>query len=90
MKNNLKDRDLIAYCGLYCGDCFGYRGKVFKNYKQCYEVLGAMVIFRCQNAVKEVGVPLNDSGLIRYYKLHRNLFHIMFKYIYIKLVQMKT
>jgi len=20
--------DLIAYCGLYCGDCFGYQGKV--------------------------------------------------------------
>jgi len=22
------DGDLIAYCGLYCGDCFGYKGKV--------------------------------------------------------------
>jgi len=22
------DKDLIAYCGLYCGDCFGYKGKV--------------------------------------------------------------
>lgn len=24
-KNNEK---LIAYCGLYCGDCFGYKGKI--------------------------------------------------------------
>ena len=23
-----KDRSLIAYCGLYCGDCFGYKGRV--------------------------------------------------------------
>jgi hypothetical protein len=22
------DEKLIAYCGLYCGDCFGYKGKV--------------------------------------------------------------
>jgi hypothetical protein len=22
------NRELIAYCGLYCGDCFGYKGKV--------------------------------------------------------------
>jgi len=21
-------KDLIAYCGLYCGDCYGYRGKI--------------------------------------------------------------
>ncbi len=20
--------DLVAYCGLYCGDCFGYQGKI--------------------------------------------------------------
>ena len=25
MSNNEK---LIAYCGLYCGDCFGYKGKI--------------------------------------------------------------
>jgi hypothetical protein len=23
-----KDRNLIAYCGLYCGDCFSYQGKI--------------------------------------------------------------
>ncbi|MCP4129807.1 MAG: DUF3795 domain-containing protein [bacterium] len=22
------DRNLIAYCGLYCGDCFGYKGVI--------------------------------------------------------------
>jgi len=21
-------KDLIAYCGLYCGDCHGYKGKI--------------------------------------------------------------
>jgi hypothetical protein len=21
-------KELIAYCGLYCGDCFGYKGKI--------------------------------------------------------------
>ena len=23
-----EDRNLIAYCGLYCGDCFSYQGKI--------------------------------------------------------------
>lgn len=23
-----EDKDLIAYCGLYCGECFGYQGKI--------------------------------------------------------------
>jgi len=70
---NEETKGLIAYCGLYCGDCIGYRQKaadlardlrkelrktkfektaeylstmsffaVYKNYKQCYEVLGAL------------------------------------------------
>ena len=83
-----EEKDLIAYCGLYCGDCFGYRGKVadlardlrkelrqtkfektadflstqsflevFKNYRQCYEVLGALVKFRCKKACKGGGGP---------------------------------
>lgn len=24
---NEENKDLIAYCGLYCGDCIGYRQK---------------------------------------------------------------
>jgi len=83
-----KDKNLIAYCGLYCGDCFSYKGKiadlardlrqelrqvrfdktaefvstvsffkVFKNYPQCYEVLGALVKFRCKNTCKGGGGP---------------------------------
>ncbi|MCJ7769115.1 MAG: hypothetical protein MUO92_01370 [Dehalococcoidales bacterium] len=24
----LENKDLIAYCGLCCGDCFGYKGKI--------------------------------------------------------------
>ncbi|MBC8390906.1 MAG: DUF3795 domain-containing protein [Actinobacteria bacterium] len=83
-----KDKNLIAYCGLYCGDCFSYRGKiadlsrdlrkelrqsrfdktaeslssmsffkVFENYPQCYEVLGALVKLRCKRACKGGGGP---------------------------------
>ncbi len=83
-----KEKDLIAYCGLYCGDCFAHEGKVadlardlrkelrqakfdktaqylstlsffavFKNYKQCYEVLGALVKFRCKKACRGGGGP---------------------------------
>ena len=83
-----EDRNLIAYCGLYCGDCFGHKGKVadlardlrkelrqarfektaefmstfsffevFKNYGQCYEVLGALVKLRCKKACKGGGGP---------------------------------
>jgi hypothetical protein len=28
MSNDGEDKNLIAYCGLYCGDCFSYKGKV--------------------------------------------------------------
>ena len=83
-----EERELIAYCGLYCGDCFGHKGivadlardlrkelrtarfdktaeflstisffEVYKNYPQCYEVLGALVKMRCKNACKGGGGP---------------------------------
>ena len=70
-----ENKDLIAYCGLYCGECFAYQGTIpdlardlrkelrkarydkfaefistfsfgkdFKNYQECYEVLGAMEV----------------------------------------------
>jgi len=77
-----KAEDLIAYCGLYCGECFSYKGKVadlardlrkelrqakfdkiaegipfkeFQHYKECYEVLGAMVRLRCKSACRDGG-----------------------------------
>ena len=76
------NKDLIAYCGLYCEDCPGYQGKIadmardlrkelrkakfarvvegipfpeFKHYKECYEVLGAMVRLRCKQACRGGG-----------------------------------
>jgi hypothetical protein len=81
-----QDENLIAYCGLYCGDCLNYKGKIadlardlrkklreakfaqvaqglsgffkeFKNYEQCYEVLGAMVRLRCKSACRGGGGP---------------------------------
>jgi hypothetical protein len=83
-----EDEQLIAYCGLYCGDCFGYKGKVadlardlrkelreskfdkfadfisnenfgkvYKDYDKCYNVLGAMVKFRCRKGCKNGGGP---------------------------------
>ncbi|MEW6182697.1 MAG: DUF3795 domain-containing protein [Bacillota bacterium] len=79
---------LIAYCGLYCGDCPNHTGriadlardlrkelrqirfdktaefmstfsffKVFERYTDCYEVLGAMVKFRCKRACRGGGGP---------------------------------
>jgi len=83
-----EEKDLVTYCGLYCGDCFGYQGKIadlardlrkelrqakfnktaellsaipffatFKDYPQCYEVLGALVKFRCKNTCRGGGGP---------------------------------
>ena len=76
--------NLVAYCGLYCGDCFGYKGKIadlsrdlrkelrqarfdrvaegipfkeFKHYKECYDVLGALVRLRCKRACRNGGGP---------------------------------
>ena len=85
---------LIAYCGLFCGECFSYQVKiadfardlrkelrqvrfdkiseslsaisffkVFKEYPECYEVLGAMVKLRCRNACRDGGG--NPSCAIR-------------------------
>ena len=28
MDNKISDKNLIAYCGLYCGDCHGFTGKI--------------------------------------------------------------
>jgi len=81
-----QNQDLIAYCGLYCGDCHGFSGKIpdlardlrkelrssrydkfaefistysfgkdFKNYEECYKVLGAMVKFRCKRGCRNGG-----------------------------------
>ena len=81
-----QDKELIAYCGLYCGDCINYKGEIadlardlrkklregkfdrvshelsgffkeFKNYEQCYAVLGGMVRLRCKKACKGGGGP---------------------------------
>ncbi len=81
-------QELIAYCGLYCGDCYRHKGrladlardlrkelrqekfdktaeilagnaffKVFKNYQQCYEVLGEIVKLRCKRSCRGGGGP---------------------------------
>lgn len=81
-----KEEELIAYCGLYCGDCHAHQQKVpdlardlrkelraskykkfadfiskekfgetFKDYDTCYEVLGAMVKFRCKKGCRNGG-----------------------------------
>ena len=83
-----EEKGQVAYCGLYCGDCFIYQGKiadlardlrkelrqakfdrqaeamsaisffeVFKKYGECYEVLGALVKFRCKKACRGGGGP---------------------------------
>ena len=86
MDKKIEDENLIAYCGLYCGDCHGFTGKIpdlardlrkelrqihydkfakfistysfgkdFKNYDECYKVLGAMVKFRCKRGCRNGG-----------------------------------
>ncbi len=86
MNKKEENENLIAYCGLYCGDCHGYTGKIpdlardlrkelrqihydkfanfistysfgkdFKNYDECYKVLGAMVKFRCKRGCRNGG-----------------------------------
>jgi hypothetical protein len=83
-----ENENLIAYCGLYCGDCYNHKGaiadlardlrkelraanfeksaeflstisffKEFKHYKECYEVLGAMVRLRCNRVCRDGGGP---------------------------------
>ena len=81
-----EDKNLVAYCGLYCGDCPNHQGKIadlardlrkelrmakmkriakglskyfkqFKNYDQCYELLGIMVRFRCKRTCRNNGGP---------------------------------
>lgn len=80
------DQKKIAYCGLYCEDCFAHQGKIadlardlrkelrqtkfkryakelsklsffkeYKDYDKCYEVLGAMVRFRCKRVCRDGG-----------------------------------
>jgi hypothetical protein len=87
-KTSKENENLIAYCGLYCGDCYNHKGviadlardlrkelraanfeqsaeflsaipffKEFKNYKECYAVLGAMVRLRCHKTCKSGGGP---------------------------------
>jgi len=83
-----EEKELVAYCGLYCGDCFAHKGvvadlardlrkelrqakfnriaqamsetpffAVYKDYPQCYEVLGALGKFRCKKTCRDGGGP---------------------------------
>ena len=83
-----EEKELIACCGLYCGDCYRYKGRIadlardlrkelrqekfdltaetmseisffaaFKNYPQCYELLGEMVKLRCKRTCRGGGGP---------------------------------
>ena len=84
VKMTEEDTNLITYCGLYCGDCHSFKGRIpdlardlrrelrtskydkfaeviskepfgrpLRNYKECYEVLGAMVKLRCRRTCRE-------------------------------------
>ncbi|MEA1908745.1 MAG: hypothetical protein U9N43_06920 [Euryarchaeota archaeon] len=39
MTDNQEARDLIAYCGLYCVDCFSHEGKVTDLARDCRKEL---------------------------------------------------
>ena len=80
------EKSLVGYCGLHCGDCHGFNGRIpdlardlreelrksrydlfagfmsqspfgkdFKDYDDCYRVLGAMVRFRCRKGCRNGG-----------------------------------
>jgi hypothetical protein len=78
------DENLIACCGLYCGDCFNYKGEIadlardlrkklrenkfdmvsqvfsnmfkeYKDYPQCYALLGTMTKMRCKKGCQGGG-----------------------------------
>lgn len=34
-----EEKKLVAYCGLYCGDCFGYKGKIANLAKELRQEL---------------------------------------------------
>ena len=86
MTDTTDKKDLIACCGLYCGECFAYLGTIpdlardlrkelrkarfdriaaslsdmsffaaYQDYAKCYEVLGAMVKFRCKKSCRNYG-----------------------------------
>lgn len=88
-----EERDLTAYCGLYCGDCIRYRSEVadlasdllralretqfdkyaevkssfvkeFKHYRECLEVLEAMVELQCNHACRGGGCPTFSCKII--------------------------
>ncbi len=81
-----QEKNLVGYCGLFCGDCHGFNGRIpdlardlrrelresrydmfagvmaqspfgkdFKQYDECYRVLGAMVRFRCRKGCRNGG-----------------------------------
>jgi len=89
-ENETKDESLISYCGLYCGDCHAFRGKIsdlalelrkelrrtqydkfskviskhdsgkeLKHFDECYDALGAMIRFRCQQGCRAGGGTAN-------------------------------
>ena len=100
MENN---KSLVAYCGLCCGDCHGYSGKIpdlardlrkelrksryeifaefistfsfgkdFKNYQECYKVLGAMVKFRCRKGCRGMHACKGKNGFMKGKRLWYN------------------
>ena len=54
------DKELIAYCGLYCGDCFGYQGKIAELSKDLRKELRAAKFNRLVS-----GIPFKE---FKYYK----------------------
>ena len=87
-KTSVCNSNMVAYCGLCCTDCHGYKGEIadmardlrkemrkptykrfvkfisktpfgkkYTNYDKCYEMLGAMVKFRCKRGCKNGGGP---------------------------------
>src|SRR4030043_1443505 len=55
-----KNKDLIAYCGLYCGDCFNYKGEI------------ADLSRDLRKKLREARFETAAQGLSRYFKEFQN------------------
>jgi len=51
-----EDKNLIAYCGLYCGDCFNYKGEI------------AALARDLRKKLREENFAVASQGLSRYFK----------------------
>ena len=56
----MEDNNLVAYCGLYCGDCFNYKGEI------------ADLARDLRKKLRETNFDVVSKGLSKYFKDFNN------------------